>query len=279
MAVSAVAVQADDLTLDYPARRRGDGQPAVGGVSFSIGTGEILALLGETGSGKSTLAAAVAGRLGRAGHGLRGGPSITGGSLTVLEQSIRELTPRRRDHLTLRVGYLPQDGGSLLTPRLTAGENIAEPIFSRDRRFDVDEAGIAVATALDAVRLPLSLLSSYPHELSQGQRQRVAIAKALVLDPQVLVADDPTAGVEPTARNAILDIIRALQREKSLSALVVSNSVSEVHRVSDRAAVMHRGTIVGIGSIDDVLDSQEHEYVRGLSLTGGTSRSAEAALT
>jgi peptide/nickel transport system ATP-binding protein len=261
-----VVISADDLTLDYGPVRRPDELPPVGGITFDIPRGQIFALLGETGSGKSTLAAALAGRIGRGGRAVRGAPSITGGTLTVLGQSMRSLTPRARDRLTLRVGYLPQDGGDTLAPRQTVSENVADPIFSRDRRFDADEAAIAVAMALDSVRLPLHVMSNFPHELSRGQRQRVAIARALVLDPDILVADDLTAGVEPMARTSVLDVLRTLQRERSLTAVLVSNSLAEVRRVSDRAAVLHRGSLVGLGPIDEVLTADGHAYVRGLSL-------------
>jgi ABC-type glutathione transport system ATPase component len=255
------AVIADDLSIGYETRRSDSGRRAVNGVSFSIAQGEILGVIGETGSGKSTLAAAVAGL---AGTGAPGAPHISGGSLTVLGQQLRGLTPRARDKLTLRIGYVPQDAGAGLSARLTVGENVAEPIYSRDRRFDQREAGAAVATLIDAVRLPLSIMNSYPHELSRGQRQRVAIAKALVLDPTLLVADDPTSGIDVTVRGPILDIIHDLQRDRSFSALIVSHTMSEVRRFSTRVAVMHRGVFVGIGPIDDVLTEPQHEYIEGL---------------
>jgi len=258
----APAVRADDLTIGYPSRRGDDGAMAVSGVSFSIASGEILAVIGETGSGKSTLAAAVAGVAGTGGGGV---PSIVGGSLSVLGESLRKISHRRRDQLQLKVGYLPQDAGALLSARLTIGENVAEPIFSRDRRFDHREAGAAVATLLDAVRLPLTLMNSYPHELSRGQRQRVAIARALVLEPTLLVADDPTSGIDVTARSPILDIIRDLHSDRAFSALIITHTLSEVKRLGDRVAVMHRGSIVDIGSVDSVLENPQHAYVEGIT--------------
>ncbi|MCU1508428.1 MAG: hypothetical protein QOI02_908 [Actinomycetota bacterium] len=258
--IDSPAVEASDVSIRYG--RGSGGHLAVSGATFSIARGEILAVIGETGSGKSTLAAAVAGF---AGLGIPTSPEITGGVLTVLGEQMRTLTPRSRDRLLISVGYLPQDAGAALSPRLTIGENVAEPIFSRDRRFDAREAGEAVATLIDAVRLPLAVMGRYPHELSRGQRQRVAIAKALILGPTVLVADDPTAGIDVTVRGAILDIIRDLQRDQNFSALIVSHTISEVRKYSDRVAVMHRGAIVGIGQVDDVLDSPQHEYVGGLA--------------
>ncbi|MGV8969859.1 MAG: ATP-binding cassette domain-containing protein [Microbacteriaceae bacterium] len=255
-------VSARDLCVRYPARHPEDREYAVNGVSFDIAEGEILAVVGETGSGKSTLAAAVAGGAGIAEWG---SPLISGGALTVLGHTVRHLSKRAHDRLTLRVGFLPQDAGAGLASRLTIGENVAEPIFSRDRRFDQTDAGKAVATLIDAVRLPMSIMNRFPHELSRGQRQRVAIAKALILEPVLLVADDPTSGIDVTVRAAILDIIRELQGERSFSALVVTTDLGEVRRITDRVLIMHRGVVVGNGLTDDLLDDPHHPYVVGLA--------------
>jgi peptide/nickel transport system ATP-binding protein len=259
--IRALAVHADDLSIRYSASRSTSRHQAVNGVTFEIPEGEILAVIGESGSGKSSLARAVAGLAGTGGPN----PVISGGTLRVLGTNVRDISQRRRDRLSLRIGYVPQDAGAALDGRLTVGENVAEPIYSRDENFDQLEAGIAVATVIDAVRLPLTTMNSYPHELSRGQRQRVAIAKALILEPSLLVADDPTAGIDVTVRGTILDIIADLHKDRSFSALIVSHTVSEVRRFGDRVAVMHRGVIVGIGGVDEVLDSPQHEYVTGLA--------------
>jgi peptide/nickel transport system ATP-binding protein len=270
--VRTLAVHANDLSIRYPGNRSSTRHQAVNGVTFDIPTGEILAVIGESGSGKSSLARAVAARAGTGGAS----PVITGGSLTVLGRSVRDISLRKRDRLQLGIGYVPQDAGAGLESRLTVGENVAEPIYSRDPNFDQLQAGIAVATVIDAVRLPLTTMNSYPHELSRGQRQRVAIAKALILEPSLLVADDPTAGIDVTVRGTILDIISDLHKDRSFSALIVSHTVSEVRRFSDRVAVMHRGVIVGIGGVDEVLDSPQHEYVSGLARALNDLKAAEA---
>ncbi len=256
------AVSVRDLSLRYPSRNPDTRSIAVNGVSFDIMPGEVLAVVGETGSGKSTLAKAMALQADLVDES---SPKITGGSLTLLDTPVRGISRRHRSRLSLYVGYLPQEAGDYLEPRLTVGENIAEPIFSRDRRFDQEEAGEAVATLVDAVRLPLGTMNKYPHELSKGQRQRVAIARAMILQPRVLIADDPTAGIDVTVRSAILDIIVSMQLELSFSAVVVTADLGEVRRISNRVAIMHGGMIVGIGDVEKVLEVGHHPYVRSLA--------------
>jgi len=256
------AIVADDLCLRYPSERRSARRLAVNGVSLRLPRGRTLGIVGEAGSGKSTLVRAIAGR---AGLPERESPVVCGGSLQVLGTSVRRLSPRARDRLTLRVGYLPQDGGSRLDPHLTVGENVAEPIYERDRRFNRRDAGVAVATLIDAVRLPLSVLTAYPHELSRGQRQRVALARALVLEPQLLIADDPTMGVDLLVRGAILDVIGELQSQRDFSALVIAHEVGELRRITDHIAVMSDGLVVGYGAIDDVLAAPTHPYTERLA--------------
>lgn len=261
------AVRADDLTLAYgrtPAR--GVGDVAVSGATFEIPIGGILGVVGEAGSGKSTLARAVAAQ---SAFGEGENPHIEGGRLEVLGHIARSAA-RAQQGLALRVGYLPQDGGSTLVPHLTVGENVAAPIYQRDRRFDRLDAGAAVASLVDAVRLPLSVMSRFPHELSRGQRQRIALARSLILEPELLVADDPTMGVDVLVRGRILTVIADLQRERRFSALVVGHDLRELRTMTEQIAIMQGGLFVGYGQADDVLAHPLHPYVARLAeLTGG----------
>lgn len=254
---SGVAVRAADLSLAYS-----DGRPAVSGATFEVPIGGILGVVGEAGSGKSTLARAVAAQS-LPGEGEA--PHITGGLLQVLGEELRSTTSRRLDRLSLKVGYLPQDGGSTLEPHLTIGENVADPIYRRDRRFDRLEAGAAVATLIDAVRLPLAVMNKFPHELSRGQRQRIALARALILEPTLLVADDPTMGVDVLVRGRILTVIADLQRERAFSALVIGHDLRELRTMTEQIAVLHAGLLVGYGQVDDVLSHPLHPYVDRLA--------------
>lgn len=262
----ASVVRARDLSIHY----RSTGHPAeyvaVRGVTFEIASGEILGLVGESGSGKSTLAATIAGYA-RASLPGSGAPQISGGSLEVLGRSMRRIGRGGRDRTRLRVGYLPQDGAERLNSDFTVAENVSEPIYRRDRRFDSRAAADAVAYVVDAVRLPLSVMNRMPWELSSGQRQRVALARALVLEPVLLMADEPTRGVDPDVHNGVLDVVRDLQVDRDFSALIISSELATVVSVASRLAVMQHGVIVGLGPVESVLASPWQDYLKGLVAT------------
>lgn len=263
-ASAETVISARDLTLRYRSHNPETRSLAVDGANLDLADGEVLAIVGETGSGKSTLAKALALL---AENPELDSPVITGGTLRILGQEVRGISTHRANKLSGAIGYLPQEAGDYLSPRLTVGENVAVPIFSRSRRFSQQRAGEMVATLIDAVRLPLAIMGKYPHELSKGQRQRVAIARSLILEPRILIADDPTAGVDVTLRAGILDTIVELQRATECSTLIITADLAEVRRVSTRVAVMHRGAIVGSGNVDDLLADARHSYLRELAQT------------
>jgi peptide/nickel transport system ATP-binding protein len=266
---SLPAVLATDLSLRYRQQGSKPAAKTVDGISFELPRGQILAVIGESGSGKSTLARVLAGE---GGLDQPISPRITGGEASVLGVSLRAMSDRKRARLVGRIGYLSQEAGHHLQAHLTVGETIAEPIFQRNRKFSQHDAGVAVATLVDAVRLPLMTMNKFPYELSAGQRQRVAIARALILKPQLLIADDPTSGVDVMSRPAIIDIIHELQQEYDFSAFVVTSDIDEVDRLSRNLMVMYRGYIVGKGDVDEVLSNPQHEFVAHLADTRGLSR-------
>lgn len=259
-----VVVAASDVSIDYPPSHGHPSFRALDGVSLTIGRGELMGLVGETGSGKSTFARAVAGRVGR---GLNGDdvPQIVGGSLRVLGEELRGLRARARNRLTDEIGYLPQNAGRMLMPGHTIAENVGEPVLARDPHYDRRELGGRVAELIDAVQLPLRVMTMFPHEISSGQRQRIAIARSLILKPVLWVADEPTAGVDVTARGPVLDTILELQSEHDFSALLVSHEAAVTARVTDRVAVLQGSHLVGLGRLDEVLEEPNHPYVAGLA--------------
>ena len=261
---SVPPIQTSDLTIEYPPHGASPAFVAVHGFTLRIAPGEVVGLLGESGSGKSTLARVLSGAaFERSATGIR--PQITGGAATVLGFGLRRISKRRLSRLTFGVGLLAQDAADTLPPTLTVAEIVAEPVLERDRRFNRTALGARVATMIDAVHLPLTVLGQYPYELSSGQRQRVALARALVFGPALLIADEPTAGVDVTVRNAVIDLISDLQRQRSFSALLISHDLAVLERVASRIGVMHQGVLVGLGTIEEVFRDPWHPYVRELA--------------
>ncbi|TFD55421.1 ABC transporter ATP-binding protein [Cryobacterium frigoriphilum] len=256
---------ADDLTIEYPPHGASPAFVAVHGLNLRLAPGEVLGLLGESGSGKSTIGRVLSGDgfVADPGAGVR--PEITGGDATVLGHRLRGIKRRSLARLTYEVGLLAQDAAELLPPTLTVAEIVAVPILERDHRYNRKALGVKVATMVDAVRLPLAVLSKFPYEMSAGQRQRVALARALVFEPALLVADEPTAGVDVLVRDAVIDVIAELQRERLFSALVISSDLAVLRRVADRIGVMHQGVLVGLGTIDEVFADPWHPYVAQLA--------------
>jgi len=258
------AIVVSDLSVEYPARGASASCVALRGVSFRVEPGEVLGILGETGSGKSTLAAILAGR-GLPQRASEPGPRVSGGDALVLGHSMRKARKRDIAEVTFHVGYLAQEAASTLEPSLTVAENVALPIFERDQHYSRRAAGERAATMLDTVHLPLSVLNKYPYELSAGQRQRVAFARALVLGPNVLVADEPTAGIDATVRDAVIDLLGNLKDHPDFSAVVVSHDLAVLRRATSNVLVLHTGRVVGYGPIEDVLAKPEHPFVAGLA--------------
>lgn len=244
----------NDVSLS-PARDR---RLVVRGVSFHASPGRPVTVLGPTGSGKSTLLAAIALRTPK-----EGGPEVHGGDIRVLGTSVLGLGPIARTRLLTHIGYAPQHGSERLMGSLTVADVVAEPIFARDARFDRSEAGAQVAGAVDRMRLPLGFLSRRVFELSRGQRQRVALAQALVLGPKALIVDDPVSGLDPLVRPDILESLRELSETCALVAVV--RTPEQARAIGGEAVVMERGAVVGAGPIDAQLDDPRHPYVAALA--------------
>lgn len=261
---SDAPIVVSDLSAEYPAHGASAACVALHGVSIRVERGEILGLLGASGSGKSTLARIVAGRAVR-DETASVVPRITGGDARVRGMAVRSLSKRDRARLTFHVGYLAQDAADTLPASLTVGEIISRPIFDRDKRYNRRAAGARVATMLDAVHLPLGVMTSYPYQLSGGQRQRVALARSIVLGPSVLVADEPTAGIDVTVRAAVVELLGQLKHERDFAALVVSHDLAVLRHATARIAVLEQGGLIGYGDIDTVLTQREHPFVAKLA--------------
>jgi len=249
--VPALAVE--DVRKEYAMRsglfrRGGDAVRAVDGVSLAVGRGETLGLVGESGCGKSTLARIIvhlvapdAGRI-----------SLDGQDVTFLRHA--QLPGYRR-----KVQMIFQDPYSSLNPRMSAGALLREPFLIHDLVPNNEIAG-EVERLLVQVGLPADTLARFPHEFSGGQRQRLAIARALAVSPDVLVADEPVSALDVSIRAQVVNLLADLQQARSLAYIFISHDIAVVAYLSHRIAVMYRGAIVESGPAGEILRHPQHPY-------------------
>jgi ABC-type oligopeptide transport system ATPase subunit len=247
----------EGLTTRFPIGGGLFGRPrgavhAVEGVSFELGRGETLALVGESGCGKSTTARTIL----RLQEPTRGQVRFAGRDITALDR--RALEPVRR-----RVQMIFQDPYASLNPRLPALRLVGEPlrIHGLARGSALEDR---VAALLRRVGLETGHLRRYPHEFSGGQRQRLCIARALALEPELIVADEPLSALDVSIQAQIVNLLIDLQEELGLSYLFVSHDLAVVERIAHRVAVMYLGRIVEIGPRAAIFEDPRHPYTRKL---------------
>ena len=232
-----VAIRCSDLSVARATR--GAAERVVEGVSFTVAHGATLAVMGPTGAGKSSLAAVLSGID-------ETGLAVVGGDAVVEGISVRR-PGRAHRLLTYLTGYLPQAGGAALPSRYTVADVIGEPVTSRDRRVNARALAVRVASLLDELMLPLGAAAKYPYELSAGMRQRVAFARALMLEPKVLIADEPFANMDIEVRKAARDAILRRRREYGMSTLVVTNESDVVAELDADVLVLRGGHPIAYG--------------------------------
>ncbi|MFZ5676251.1 MAG: oligopeptide/dipeptide ABC transporter ATP-binding protein [Pseudomonadota bacterium] len=251
-------LEVSDVVIRFPARSRVaarlTGQPssieAVAGVSFALEAGSAYALVGESGSGKTTLARAITGLVPIQGGRVDfAGRTISGLSETALRQVRRE------------IAMIFQDPIGSLSPRLTVRSILAEP-FKVHRETDGIDGKIA--RLLDDVGLGSHFAERYPHQLSGGQARRVSIARALALRPRLVIADEPTAGLDVSIQGEMLNLMRDLQRKLGTTFLMITHNLNVVRHVADRMAVMYLGRIVEEGPTADIFERPRHRYTTAL---------------
>jgi len=249
----APVVVADNLRIQYPGRLGRAGFVAVDGVSFSIRPGEVLGLVGESGSGKTTIGRAIAGLT-----------KVTDGSLRVLGHEMNGFKERRFKHLRSDIGFVFQDPASSFNPLLTIADCVAEPLVVHGRASSPRAARARVDELLEAVQLPRAFGDRYPHELSGGQRQRASLARALALEPTLLIADEPTSALDVSVQARVLELFAELQREFGFAALFISHDLAVVDILADRIAVLYHGRLVEEGTGAEVLGAPNDPYTRRL---------------
>ncbi len=253
-------LEVKDLRVWFPVRkgllqRTVSHTKAVDGVSLTIHAGETLALVGESGSGKSTLGMAL----------LRLLP-IAGGAIVYDESTdLAALNEKQMRLFRKAIQVIFQDPFSALNPRMTIGESIREGMVTlkvgpQDKQAQLER----VAQLLEKVGLEPEHMHRYPHEFSGGQRQRIGIARALAVEPKLIVCDEITSALDVSVRAQIIDLLNRLQQEEGVSYLFITHDLSILPRIAHRVAVMQQGRIVEQGDIDRILSTPQHDYTRRL---------------
>ena len=225
---------------------------AVDGVSLSIPRGTVFGLVGESGCGKTTLSRAILGLVPTASGQIR----FDG--VDYANQDAAGLLPLRR-----RVQMVFQDPYSSLNPRMTVAEILAEPLHVHRPMPAAERMGLIVRL-LDRVGLSSRILRRYPHEFSGGQRQRLAIARALILEPDLLIADEPVSALDVSIQAQVLNLLADLRRELGLTLLFISHDLAVVRHIAGRVAVMHGGRIVEEGPAETLFSAPVQPYTRAL---------------
>ena len=246
-----------DLNTHFPVKRgifqrTVDHVRAVDGVSLDLAPGETLGLVGESGCGKTTVGRTI----------LRLIPATSGEVIfdgkPVFQQSAVDLRALRRE-----MQIIFQDPGGSLNPRMRVGRLVGEPLMVHGLAKG-DELQYRVEQLLERCGLWKQAADRYPHEFSGGQRQRIGIARALAVEPRLIVCDEPTSALDVSIQSQILNLLDDLQDEFGLSYLFISHDMAVVHHVCDRIAVMYNGKIVEIGPRDQVIHDPQHEYTKAL---------------
>jgi oligopeptide/dipeptide ABC transporter ATP-binding protein len=253
----APVLETVDLKKHFPVKkgvlRRTVGQVyAVDGVTFSIGEGETLGMVGESGCGKSTVARTVM----RLIEPTSGSIQLDGHDVTRLSKA--DMRPYRR-----QMQMIFQDPFSSLNPRMSAGDIVGEPLLVHGLARGQEKQD-RVGDIFDQVGLRRSQMNAFPHEFSGGQRQRISIARALSLNPKLIVADEPVSALDVSIQAQVINLLMDLQREKGLSYLFIAHDLAVVEHISHRIAVMYLGKIVEYAEKRELFTNPQHPYTEAL---------------
>lgn len=246
-----ILLEAENLVKEFPARR--GKVHAVSDVSLCIYRGETLALVGESGCGKSTL-----------GRMLLRLIEPTSGRLRYDGQNLLALKPEKMREMRRRMQIIFQDPYASLNPRMSIGRIIEEPLLTHKIGENRQERQSIVHSLMDKVGIRPEFYSRYPHQFSGGQRQRVGIARALALNPELIVCDEPVSALDVSIQAQILNLLRDLQKELGLTYLFISHDLGVVRYISDRVCVMFLGRLCEIGGTKELYQSPIHPYTRFL---------------
>ena len=246
-------VEAKGLVIEYPGRLGSPTFRAVQGIDLSIRPGEVLGLVGESGSGKTTIGRAIAGLT-----------PVAGGSLRVLDTEMNGVRERQFRRRRKDLGFVFQDPATSFNPLLTIAQCVAEPLIVHGGARSAADARDKVDELLEAVQLPKAYGDRFPHELSGGQRQRASLARALALDPKLLVADEPTSALDVSVQARVLDLFAELQDRFGFATLFITHDLAVVDMLAHRVIVLHQGRIAEEGPTAEVLGNPHDDYTRRL---------------
>lgn len=254
--MSAPLLKLDEVKVHFPIRRGLFDQTvlkAVDGISFELKAGETLGVVGESGCGKSTLARAILGiHPPTSGRIWLDGQEITG-------KSARELRQYRK---TMQIVF--QDPLASLNPRMTVGEAIAEPLRVFFPKMTAADRRAKVRKSMELVGLLPNQINRYPHEFSGGQCQRIGIARALVVEPRLLLCDEPVSALDVSIQAQIVNLLMDLQKEMGLSLLFIAHDLAVVRHISDRVLVMYLGRAMELADRDSLYAAPQHPYTQAL---------------
>ena len=249
-----------NLDVTYALEKNIFGKPlkqlkAVDGISFDVYRGETLGLVGESGCGKTTLGRAIM-RL----------VDSSSGSITFDGHRLDTLSQREMRSLRPRIQIIFQDPYSSLNPRMTVGQTISEPlrVHQRDGRLSQSEIRRKVVDLMERVGLDAGWFDRYPHEFSGGQRQRICIARALILNPDLVVCDESVSALDVSVQAQVLNLLNELKEHFGYTYIFISHDLSVVHFISDRIMVMQSGRLVELGDADALFENPQQEYTRKL---------------
>ncbi|HWK77723.1 ABC transporter ATP-binding protein [Microbacterium sp.] len=246
-------VKAEGLVIEYAGRFGRNAFQAVKGVDFTLSPGEVVGLVGESGSGKTTIGRAIAGLT-----------PVAGGSLEVLGMEMLGMKERRFRPLRNQLGFVFQDPATSFNPLLTIAQNVAEPLIVHGLAKNPVDARGKVDELLEAVQLSGSYGDRFPHELSGGQRQRASLARALALDPKLLIADEPTSALDVSVQAKVLELFGELQERFGFATLFITHDLAVVDMLAHKVVVLHHGEIAESGPTAQVLGNPKDDYTRRL---------------
>ena len=255
--MSDTLLRVEDLKIYYPVAGSGFGKKefvkAVDGVTFEVKKGEVFGIVGESGCGKSTL-----------GRGVCKLENLTSGHVYLDGEDITEYNDRRTRSVRKKVQMVFQDPYMSLNPRMSVFDIIAEPLLAHHLYQDKADLEKKVLDLLHRVGLDDYHANRYPHEFSGGQRQRIGIARALAVEPSLIIADEPVSALDVSIQAQVLNLLNELKHDLDLTYIFVAHDLSVVEYISDRVGVMYLGNFVEVGEKEKIYSNPMHPYTQAL---------------